>query len=418
MTADPSLLSPRLAQLQQELEEGSSYALQSFWEEVTKQGTPLIEPLPNDSLHSLVTFLWKDAGNTQNVVLIGGPTRWGEFTHNQLQHVPHTDLWFKTYRLRSDMCTTYRLSPNDALTGLKETKDWKARTATFQLDPLNPQIFVYPKDEDIADDEEYQASILTLPQAPRHYWRQRRHGIAKGTVEMHRFRSALLANERRIWVYTPPGYTASSTPYGVLLLLDGFCYLHVIPTPTILDNLLSEKQIPPLITVFIDSLDAQTRLHEMRCNPTFVHFLRQELLPWLRERYHVTSDSARTTIGGVSAGGLAAAFVAFQAADLFGNILSQSGSFWWGPEKEEEWLTTQYAASEKRPLRFALEVGLLERATTVDQVVVNRRLRDVLRTKGYDVHYAEYNGGHDYLTWRESMADRLLALMGKSLSGK
>ncbi|GHO48349.1 enterochelin esterase domain-containing protein [Ktedonospora formicarum] len=157
MTADSSLLSPRLAQLQREFEEGNSYALHHFWEEVTKQGTPLIESLPNDPLHSFVTFLWKDAGNTQNVVLIGGPTRWGELTHNQLQRFLKTDLWFKTYRLRSDMRTTYQLSPNDALTDLKEIKDWKARTATFQVDPLNRHIFLYPKDEDMADDEEYQA---------------------------------------------------------------------------------------------------------------------------------------------------------------------------------------------------------------------------------------------------------------------
>lgn len=253
MTADTSLISPRLAQLQRDLETGNPHALQSFWEEVAKQGTPLIEPLPNDPLHSLVAFLWRDAGNTQNVVLIGGPTRWGEFTQNQLQRFPHTDLWFKTYRLRSDMRTTYRFSPNDALTGLKETKDWKARTATFQLDPLNPHIFVYPKDEEIVDDEEYQASILTLPQAPPQHWRHVRPGIAKGAVEMHRLRSAILANERRVWVYTPPGYTTFGKPSDVLLLLDGFSYLRVTPTPTILDNLLSEKKIPPLIAVFIDN---------------------------------------------------------------------------------------------------------------------------------------------------------------------
>lgn len=309
------------------------------------------------------------------------------------------------------MRTTYRLSPNDALTGLRETQDLKARTATFQLDPLNPHIFTYPKDEDLVDDEEYRASILTLPLAPLQYWRHEQLGIAQGAVATHRFLSTILGNERRIWVYTPPGYTASNKPYDLLLLLDGFSYLRVIPTPTILDNLLSEKKIPPLVTVFIDSLDGQTRLQEMRCNPAFVQFLRQELLPWLQECYHVTSDPTHTSIGGVSAGGLAAAFAGLEAPDFFGNVLSQSGSFWWGPETEDEWLTSQYKTSERRPLRFYLEVGLLEQATTVDQVVVNRHLRDVLRAKGYDVHYAEYNGGHDFLTWRESLADGLLALM-------
>lgn len=73
-----------------------------------------------------------------------------------------------------------------------------------------------------------------------------------------------------------------------------------------------------------------------------------------------------------------------------------------------------YETSEQRPLCFYLEVSLLERATTVDQVEVNRHFPDVLLAKGYDVHYAEYNGDHDYLTWRESLAGGLLALTRRS----
>ena len=45
-------------------------------------------------------------------------------------------------------------------------------------------------------------------------------------------------------------------------------------------------------------------------------------------------------------------------------------------------------------------------------VPCNRHLRDVLTLKGYEVHYSEFNGGHDYICWRGSLADGLLRLVG------
>jgi enterochelin esterase family protein len=45
-------------------------------------------------------------------------------------------------------------------------------------------------------------------------------------------------------------------------------------------------------------------------------------------------------------------------------------------------------------------------------------LRDVLRVKGYEVHFQEFAGGHDYLSWRGTLADGLIALMGDPASKK
>jgi enterochelin esterase family protein len=122
-------------------------------------------------------------------------------------------------------------------------------------------------------------------------------------------------------------------------------------------------------------------------------------------------------VGGSSYGGLAAAFAGLHYPDTFGNILSQSGSFWWKPEvdHEDEWLPRQFVASPPLPLRFYLDVGLLEAAPMpYDNVVANRHMRNILLAKGYAVHYAEFSGGHDYLCWRGTLADGLLALLGKS----
>lgn len=42
-----------------------------------------------------------------------------------------------------------------------------------------------------------------------------------------------------------------------------------------------------------------------------------------------------------------------------------------------------------------------------------RTLRDALRAKGYEVHFQEFAGGHDYLSWRGALADGLIALLGE-----
>jgi enterochelin esterase family protein len=128
----------------------------------------------------------------------------------------------------------------------------------------------------------------------------------------------------------------------------------------------------------------------------------------------VTTDPERTTVGGASFGGLAAAYVAFKHPELFGNVLSQSGSFWWRPEAdpEYEWVTRQFVGSPKLPLRFYLQVGLLENLSTArpdspTNLIANRHFRDVLESKGYSVEFQEVNGGHDFFPWKASLPDGL-----------
>src|SRR5450759_1769422 len=52
-----------------------------------------------------------------------------------------------------------------------------------------------------------------------------------------------------------------------------------------------------------------------------------------------------------SYGGLAAFFAGLRYSDIFGNVVSLSGSVWWQPadEKEPEWLVRQFAAWAKLP---------------------------------------------------------------------
>src|SRR5947207_2047507 len=45
-------------------------------------------------------------------------------------------------------------------------------------------------------------------------------------------------------------------------------------------------------------------------------------------------------------------------------------------------------------------------------LATNRNLRDTLLSKGYPVHYTEFNGNHGLLNWRGTLASHLIALIG------
>ena len=162
---------------------------------------------------------------------------------------------------------------------------------------------------------------------------------------------------------------------------------------------------------------AGARDSELCCSDPFTRFLTEELVPWLRRDFSVTSDPERTIIGGSSYGGLGAAYAAFRHPEIFGRVLSQSGGFMYSPagESEPEWLIRQLAASPKLPIRFHLDCGLMEDRPSGEAAPsilgTNRHLRDVLLAKGCRVHYLEFNGGHEYLSWRGTLADGLMELL-------
>ncbi|MSP14585.1 MAG: DUF3327 domain-containing protein [Chloroflexi bacterium] len=137
-------LSPKLNALRREIESGNSNALDNFWQEISQEGTPLIEQAENTNSHIWVTFLWRAQEDMRNVVVVGGLAGL-DFYGNRMAHLPGTDIWYRTYRSRIDARFTYQLSPNDALIPSNEVADWEKRTATWQPDPLNPRIYTFPK---------------------------------------------------------------------------------------------------------------------------------------------------------------------------------------------------------------------------------------------------------------------------------
>jgi enterochelin esterase family protein len=206
-------------------------------------------------------------------------------------------------------------------------------------------------------------------------------------------------------------------------LFDGRTYQHSIPGPTILDNLTADGRIDPIVAVFWDYPHSDLRNEELECNAQFADCMAEELLPWVRARYHVTDDPTRTVAGGFSAGGLGVAHLGWTHPDRFGKILSQSGWFGCAPRgggRASGWLPGQYRDSPRPSLEFYLDAGTTESGGDGAETQIlpsNHRFRDLLRSSGNIVHYAEFSGGHDPVNWRGTLSDGIQALLPRRSTG-
>lgn len=248
----------------------------------------------------------------------------------------------------------------------------------------------------------------------------------RGTVQHKTFQSVSLNTSRDIWVYTPHGYVPTSGPYPLIILFDGRPYLQGSPDAAslnTLDNLIGAGRMRPAVVCFVDTTGSD-RNQILYFNESFASAIARELIPMLRSSYAVSNRAEDVVVGGYSAGGVAAAFVALNHSAVIGNVLAQSGAF--GARHptslEPNYLAQMYRDSVRLPIRFFLEYGLYETmiapalpfeelALIEPMTQANRRLRDVLIAKGYEVTARETGGAHNFVQWSATLADGLMTLL-------
>lgn len=361
----------------------------------------------------LITFLYQGDKDIENVVVLDGCVGL-DYEENKMERILDTDIWYKTFKVRNDLRFRYFLTINDPL-----NEDWQKRNQEcIRVDPLAKQEVLIPKDEEKPESQPWTCNAVELPKAEPKIWSVKKEGVPCGNIELLRYTSKVLNDEYRVWIYTHYGYLQKSEPYKILVLSDGFEYIYGLSAATLLDNLIYNGKISPVVTVFVEGKD--NRFEMLACNDNFSKFIAEEIVPYVRERYNVSHKAEDAVIGGLSLGGLSAAYLGLTQSKVFGNVLSQSGSFSWHPEwtpgkinsKEEFediWMSNLFKEKEKLRLNFYLEVGILEGNRMIQ---TNKIMRDVLVSKGYNVEYSELKGGHDYLSWGETLAEGLVYLIG------
>jgi iron(III)-enterobactin esterase len=224
--------------------------------------------------------------------------------------------------------------------------------------------------------------------------------------------------KRAITVYVPAQYkTSMEAPFMVVHDGPGPSKNPNLGMKAILDNLIAQKRIPPIIVIAIANGGGDAQGHERgkeydTMSGVFAEYIETEVLPRVEKNYEVklTKDPDGRAAMGSSSGGSAALIMAWFRTDLYRRILTTSGTFvnqQWPfdpkmPDGAWGFHETLIPTSPKKPIRLFISVGdqdLLNpnvmRDGMHDWVEANHRMAKVLKAKGYEYQYLFCRGsGH------------------------
>ena len=233
-----------------------------------------------------------------------------------------------------------------------------------------------------------------------------------------------LGRTRRVWLYLPPGYTASQRRYPVLYMHDGqnvfdqrTSFAGEWGVDETLDSLnaLGDSGV---IVVAVDN-GGTRRFDEYSPwtnakygggqGDAYVDFLVQTLKPYVDQHYRTLPDRLHTGIAGSSMGGLISLYAALKYPDVFGRVGVFSPAFWVAPAAYD-------AARRAQPrpgTRIYMVTGGQEGDTPEVYVHDHQRMVDTLRAAGFDVRaVVRPDGKHAEWFWRREFPAAYQALFG------
>ena len=254
--------------------------------------------------------------------------------------------------------------------------------------------------------------------------------VPHGDIRQVWYRSSTLGEQRRMHVYTPPGYDGASTRYPVLYLLHGggdddLGWSTIGRAGFIVDNLLAAGKVKPLIVVMPNGslprpadfprntpgappspeyIAAMTALQDR-----FVSELMKDVVPFVEKTYRVDATPASRAIAGLSMGGGHTQRVLATHPDQFAYVAVWSAGINPAAIADTE-------ARSKPLLSNAAKVNgsiKVYDVTVGDQdflLSASRALSDMLKRHGIEHEFQLTGGGHTWINWRQYLRDYLQKL--------
>jgi enterochelin esterase-like enzyme len=264
------------------------------------------------------------------------------------------------------------------------------------LDPRNPEVKLGVRSST--------SSVLYVKGDPPRVWELR--DVPHGTVQFHWYKSKAVGTTRRFTVYTPPGYDPKgSARYPALYLLHGsgdfdFSWVDYGQANHILDNLLAEKKIRPMIVVmpFGHAVPPSETSPAARGKNTalFEQDLIGDVIPAVEALYRVEKGPPGRAIAGLSMGGAQSLYVGLRHLDTFGAI----GAFSSGGNMDQ--IHPLLAGAKGKLGLFWIGCGEDDRLLPGSE-----RLVAELEKLGIKHVWRKTPGAHTWRVWRRYLAEIL-----------
>jgi enterochelin esterase-like enzyme len=279
------------------------------------------------------------------------------------------------------------------------------------LDPINPRV---TQGFDFGD-----RNIFSMPDFVESPYLNPRYGIDKGTVVQWTFKTShKLFTNQPISIYRPHGYTDDKT-YPVLYVLDGTSSLYSRPYLNVINNLIYDEKIEPIVVVFVGFNE---RWHDyVEKSSEFGQWIADEMVPFIEKNFSVASSADQRGIIGASASGHAAIVTALRHPEVFGNVASQGGGAGGYPGLNplaNTALDNYLTKKDKTPLRcMYTEVGAFDLEFPQQKIIFSdgvTQFNERLDKAGITYTFKQVSGGHSSKIWDQSLDDILILFFGTS----
>jgi enterochelin esterase-like enzyme len=246
--------------------------------------------------------------------------------------------------------------------------------------------------------------------------------VPHGSVARHWYASPGLGMERRITVYTPPGYEKSADQYPVLYLLHGAggdeeAWISLGRTAQIMDNLIAQGKAKPMIVVMPngnviqDAAPGEGSLGFYK--PQFMipktmdgtyeaNFM--DIVKFVESNYRVKAEKANRAIAGLSMGG----FHTMHISRYYPNTFDYVGMFSAALMPREDATGKVYGDIDgtlKTQMENGYQLYWIGIGKTDFLFDANVEYREKLDKMGMPYEYAESEGGHTWRNWRVYLSE-------------